>query len=182
MIYNTQQSVEPSIDRMPISELVNIIRQNMNSGLARMAINRIYEILHAEYPEYRYHRNFCFSDLESQLREGIPENKPVVVVFLENETTSSTLWKWRIHFAEIAGTAATISDMLSNIKSPDIGSWRAHSSFKEPLCLEPFGRGSRLWSCLSTPWEGSSVNLAFFGHTNDHPRRLVSVHTPTQFP
>jgi hypothetical protein len=182
MIYSTQQYVEPSIVRMPISDLVDVIQHNLNSGLARMAINRMYEILQAEYPEYRYQRNFSFSDLESQLREGIRENRPVVVAFLENETKTSTLWKWRIHFIEIAGAGAVISNMLSSIKSPDIGTWRARSSLKEPLYLEPFGRDSRLWSCLSKPWEGSSVRLAFFGHTNDHRRHLVSVRIPTQFP
>ena len=182
MIYNMRQSVGPAIDRMPISDLVDVIRQNLNSGLARMAINRMYEILHAEFPEYRYQRNFSFGDLELQLHKGIRENSPVVVAFIENESKSPNLWKWRIHFVEIAGAGAVISNMLSSIKSPDIGTWRAHGSLKEPLYLEPFGRGSRLWSCLSKPWEGSSVTLAFFGHTNDHPRRLVSVRTPTLFP
>ena len=182
MIYDTQQSVGPAIDRMPISDLVDVIRQNLNSGLARMAINRIYEILHAEFPEYRYQRNFSFGDLELQLHKGIRENSPVVVAFIENESKSPKLWKWRIHFVEIAGAGAVISDMLSSIKSPDIGTWRTHGSLKEPLYLEPFGRGSRLWSRLSKPWEGSSVTLAFFGHTNDHPRRLVSVRIPAQFP
>jgi hypothetical protein len=182
MIYNMRQSAGPAVDRMPIGDLVKIIRQNLNSGLARMAINRMYEILHAEFPEYRYGRNLCFGDLELQLHKGIRENSPVVMAFIENESKSPKLWKWRIHFAEIAGAGAVISDMLSSIKSPDIGTWRAHCSLKEPLHLEPFGRGSRLWSRSSKPWEGSSVTLAFFGHTNDHPRRLVSVRTPAQFP
>jgi hypothetical protein len=142
----------------------------------------MYEILHAEFPEYRYQRNFSFGDLELQLHKGIRENSPVVAAFIENEAKNPALWKWRIHFVEIAGIGTTISDVLSSIKSPDIGTWRAHSSLKEPLFLEPFGRGSRLWSCLSKPWEGSSVTLAFFGHTNDPARRLVSVRTPTQFP
>ncbi len=182
MIFNAQQSVEPAIDRMPISDLVDVIRQNLNSGLARMAIKRMYEILHSEFPEYRYQHNFGFGDLEFQLLKGIRENSPVVAAFIENETKNLNLWKLRIHFVEIAGASATISDMLSSIKSPDIGTWRTHSSFKEPLYLEPFGRGSRLWSCLSKPWEGSSVTLAFFGHTQDPRRRLVSVRTPTQYP
>jgi hypothetical protein len=182
MDYNTLQSIEPSIDRMPISDLVDVIRQNLNSGLARMAINRMYEILHAEYPEYRYQRNFNFGDLELQLRKGIRENSPVVAAFIEYETKSSNLWKWRIHFVEIGGAGAVISNMLSSIKSPDIGTWRAHRSLKEPLYLEPFGRGSRLWSCSSKPWEGSSVSLAFFGHTQDPRRHLVSVRTPALFP
>jgi hypothetical protein len=182
MFYNAQQSVGPAIERMPINDLVEVIRHNLNSGLARMAINRIYEILHAEFPEYRYQRNFSFGDLELQLHKGIRENSPVVVAFIENETKSPNLWKWRIHFIEIAGAGAVISNILSSIKSPDIGTWRAHGCLKEPLYLEPFGRGSRLWSCLSKPWEGCNVTLAFFGHTNDHRRHLVSVHIPTQFP
>ncbi|MGD0516698.1 MAG: hypothetical protein ABSA26_04115 [Thermoguttaceae bacterium] len=182
MFYNAQQSVGPAIDGMQISDLVDVIRQNLNSGLARMAINSIYEIIHAEFPEYRYQHNFSFGDLESQLLKGIRENSPIVAAFIENESKSHNLWKWRIHFVEIAGVGAVISDMLSSITSPDIGTRRAHSSLKEPLYLEPFGRGSRLWSCLSKPWEGSSVSLAFFGHTNDHRRRLVSVRTPTQYP
>jgi hypothetical protein len=182
MSYNTQQYVEPAIDRMPISDLVDVIRQNLNSCLAKMAINRMYEILHSEFPEYRYQRNFSFDDLEFQLLKGIRENSPVVVTLIENESKSPNLWKWRIHFVEIAGAGAVISDMLSSIKSPDIGTWRTHRSFKEPLYLEPFGRGSRLWSCVSKPWECSSVTLAFFGHTNDYQRRLVSVRTPPLFP
>jgi len=182
MIYNTRQSFEPAIGGTPISDLVDVIRQNLNSGLARMAINQMYEILHSEFPEYRYQRNFSFGDLEIQLLKGISENTPVVATFIENETKSPNIWKWRIHFIEIAGAGAVISNMLSSIKSPDIGTRRAQSSFKEPLYLEPFGRGSRLWSCLSKPWEGSSVTLAFFGHTQDHRRRLVSVRIPTQFP
>jgi hypothetical protein len=182
MTYNTQQSIGPAIDKMPISDLVDVIRQNLNSGLARMAINRIYEMLHAEFPEYRYQRNFSFGDLEIQLRKGIRENIPVVVAFIEDETKSPKLWKWRVHFIEIAGAGAVISNMLSSVKSPDIGTWRAQSSLKEPLYLEPFGRGSRLWSCLSKPWEGGSVTLAFFGHTQDLRRHLVSVRTPTLYP
>ena len=35
MIYDTRQSVGPAMDRMPISDLVDVIRQNLNSGLAR---------------------------------------------------------------------------------------------------------------------------------------------------
>jgi hypothetical protein len=182
MINDTKQFIEPVKDGMGISELVDVIRQNLNSGLARIALNRIHEILHAEYPEYRYQHNFSFGDLELQLLKGIRENVPVVVAFIENETKSSNLWKWRINFVEIAGAGAVISNMLSNIKSPDIGTWRAQRSLKEPLYLEPFGRGSRLWSCLSKPWEGGSVTLAFFGHTQDPQRRLVSVRTPTLFP
>jgi hypothetical protein len=182
MKHDTQQAATPTIDKMLISDLADVIRHNFNSGLARMAINRIYEILHAEFPEYRYQRNFNFADLELLLRKGIRENSPVVTAFIENETKTPALWKWRIHFVEIGGAGAVISNMLSSIKSPDIGTWRAHSSLKEPLYLEPFGRGSRLWSCLSKPWEGSSVTLAFFGHTYDHRRRLVSVRTPLLLP
>jgi hypothetical protein len=182
MIYNTRQSVGSEIDRMPISELAGVIRQNLNSGLARMAINRICEILQAEFPGYRYQSNFSFGDLELQLRKGIHENSPVVAAFIEDKSKNLNLWKWRIHFVEIAGAGAVISDMLSSIKSPEIGTWRSHNNLKEPLYLEPFGRGSRLWSRLGRPWEGSSVTLAFFGHTNDHRRRLVSVRMPEQFP
>ena len=76
MIYNTQQSVEPAIDRMPISDLVDVIRQNLNSGLARMAINRMYEILHAEFPEYRYQHNFSFSDLEFNCSKAFVKTAP----------------------------------------------------------------------------------------------------------
>jgi hypothetical protein len=122
MTYNTQQSVEPSVDRMPISEVVDVIRKYLNSGLTRMAINRMYEILHSEFPAYRYQHNFSFGDLEFQLLKGIRENSPVVAAFIENETKSSNLWKWRIHFVEIAGSGAVISNMLSSVKSPDIGS------------------------------------------------------------
>jgi hypothetical protein len=182
MIHNTRQSTEPAIHSMPISGLVDVIRQNMNSGLARMAINRIYEILHAEYPQYRYQHNFNYGDLEIHLLKGIREKSPVVAAFIEDECKSPGLWKWRVHFVEIAGAGAVISNMLSSIQSPDIGTWRAQSTLKEPLYLEPFGKDSRLWSCLSKPWEGSSATLAFFGHTNDLRRHLVSVRTPTLFP
>jgi hypothetical protein len=67
-----QQSVESAIDGMQISNLVDVIRQNLNIGLAKMAINRIYEILHAEFPEYQYQRNFSFNDLELHLHKYSP--------------------------------------------------------------------------------------------------------------
>jgi hypothetical protein len=182
MIYVTRQSVESAIDGMQISDLVDVIRKNLNSGLARMAIKQIYEILHSEFPEYRYQRSFSFGDLELRLHKGIYENSPVIVAFIENESKTPAVWKWRIHFVEIAGAGAEIYNMLSSIKSPDIGMWRTQNSLKEPLYLEPFGRGSRLWACLNKPWESTSVMLTFFGHTCDHHRRLVSVHTPVLFP
>jgi hypothetical protein len=182
MFNGTLQLVEPTMREMTIPDLVDVVRHNLNSGLARMAINRIYDILHAEYPEHRYQHGFCFNELESMLRKGIRENSPVVAAFLEDESKKPDLWKWRIHFIEIAGAGAVISNILSCISSPIIGTWRSNGSLKETLFLEPFGRGSRLWSCLSKPWEGSSVKLAFFGHTADYPRRLVSVRIPAQFP
>jgi hypothetical protein len=182
MINDKRQSVLPALDGMAISDLVEVIRHNLNSGLARMAINRIYDALHAKFPEYRYQRNFSFGDLELQLRKGIAENGPVVAAFIENQSKGPNLWKWRIHFVEIAGAGAVICNMLSSVKSPDMGTWRSHRILKEPLYLEPFGRGSRLWSCSGRPWEGGSVTLAFFGHTNDRRRRLVTVRTPLLFP
>jgi hypothetical protein len=182
MVHNKQQSVGPELEGLPISELVNVIRHNMDSDLAKIAISRLCDNLRIEYPEYRFRRNFIVSELESRLREGILENRAVVIAFLENESKNRSLWKWRIHFAEIAGTGAVLSNMLSSIKSPVTGMWRAHKSLKEPLYLEPFGKGSRLWTCLSQVWEGSSVKLTYFGHTNDQLRHLVSVHVPIQFP
>jgi len=180
--HEMRQPSEPTIDGLSISGLVDVVRQNLNGDLAKKAVDGIYEILHTEYPDYRYQSNFSIGDLATQLREGIREKYPVVVAFLENETKSPALWKWRIHFAEIGGAGAVISDTLVKIKSPDIGTWRAHSSLKQPVYLEPFGRASRLWSCLSKPWQGSGVTLAFFGHTSDPRRRLVSVRTPPLFP
>jgi hypothetical protein len=180
MSRHMQQSVAPT--EAPIRTLVDIVRQNLNSGMAKMAINQLYGVFQVEFPEHRYQHNFRFADLEFQLLKGIREKSPVVAAFIEDESKTATLWKWRVHFVEIAGFGAVISDMLSSIKSPHIGTWRSHSSLKEPLYLEPFGGGSRLWSCLSKPWDGSNVTLAFFGHTHDCPRRLVSVHIPTQFP
>ncbi len=181
---NSHFAVRPrfdaAINEMPINDLLDVIRQNIDGEPARMAIDRIYDILRGDFPECRYQANCDVVDLESQLREGIREKSPVVVAFLEDESRRPNLWKWRIHFVEIAGAGAVISNMLSSIKSPHIGTWRARGSLKEPLYLEPFGRGSRMWSCLSKPWQGSSVTLAFFGHTRDPRRRLVSVRIPAR--
>jgi hypothetical protein len=173
---------KPAIDRMAIGDLVDVIRRNSNGYPASMAIDRIYEILQLDYPGDRFQPNFDLADLESQLRQGIRDNSPVVVAFIEDQTRTPTLWKWRIHFVEIAGAGAVISDLLYSIKSPDIGTCRAHSGLKEPLYMEPFDRASRLWTCSSKPWQDSSVTLAFFGHTRDSRRRLVSVRIPVQYP
>lgn len=121
-----QTPAGPAIDKMPINDLVDVIRRNLHGNPAKSALYRIYEILHGEFPEYRCQANFSLGDLEAQLHEGIRENSPVVVAFLEKETKIPALWKWRIHFAEIAGAGATISDMLSSIKSPEIGTQRSH--------------------------------------------------------
>ena len=182
MMNYMQPSIGPSIGRMSIPELVGMIRNNLNSGLSGIATNRIYEILQNEYPEYRYQKNFNYGDLELQLLKGIQENSPVVLAFIENETKSPNYWKWRTHFVEIAGSGAVISNLLSSIKSPAMGTWRSHSSLKEPLYLNPFATGSRVWSYLSKPWEGCSVTLAFFGHAHDQTQNLVSVRLPVQFP
>jgi hypothetical protein len=178
--HTTRLSSEPTTDRMQISELVGLIRKDLHGNQSKKALNRIYELLMEEFPGDRYQPNFDIGDLENLLHEGLRENSPVVAAFLENKTKNPALWKWRIHFAEIGGASATISDMLASIKSPDIGTWRAHNSLKQPLQLEPFGRASRLWSCSSKPWQGCSISLSFFGHSNDNHRRLVSVRTPVQ--
>jgi len=76
---------------------------------------------------------------------------------------------------------ARLDDMVATIRTPRSGTWRARGGrFQGPVEIGPFGRAVHRWSCLIGPRPGSTITLAYFGHSADKRARLVKVHAPPE--
>lgn len=151
-------------------------RAHPRRSLAAAASIEIMDSLRQFFPKKQYHTHLSESELADQLLKTADAPRSLVVSFTEKTANPVLHGYWPICFAEVAGIACELSELVTVVRDVRQGHWRSQQRLSPPVRLPAFGVASRTLSCPQGPWRNPSFTFWTTGQSETPDAAFVGAH------